>query len=609
MVSRIIRNNKKSETTMINLINDHSTSAWKMSTVELFLSYRHRELETVSMITKEANNDVVLEESGNGNGNKCLFQHQFTIQFTLNVLPNPNVTDEYLKSPHKYSEEHKWYWNEQLVSLSGARHLYFMNFYKHNKPNKELSVCYLIKLKKASTVRANSVVAIEEENYDDNEDVLELKKEKELSKRVRIDVIKAGRKIVKNLRPPRKLAVPDTVEVDYNTIYFSLNYGRNVSRFDAIKPSAKNTIKIVYAYDPMSGGVDDPKNITAIQRVKPGARDKTRIRLRNLRPATKYFISLHVAYDFGDDPDSTMFAVMTPECASPKLKKPMDLHIKMNEITLMWTKPSNCDPETKPTLSYKIVYKKLNFSRILGDDDTADIRDANTMIVDGNIDGKPVESTTLKGLESLQEYLITIEAVVSNKTISQPPPPKIIINNQRSMQVVWTKPKPPEKLTVDQIGDSSWNITWKAIETDIDESRILYNLKINELTIANKSECPYDSNLPGGHLPEGCRYTSRNVTFHETLKTGFVSGQMPLCRVYQFAIKVKTPYGESEYSTSVIKELDIGCPSTTTKDPNSRYKRIDIDEDDNANPITAERVIEDLSETLFVGQGKGNTYV
>ena len=48
----------------------------------------------------------------------------------------------------------------------------------------------------------------------------QLKKEKELSKRVRIDVIKAGRKIVKNLRPPRKLAVPDTVEVDYNTIYF-----------------------------------------------------------------------------------------------------------------------------------------------------------------------------------------------------------------------------------------------------------------------------------------------------------------------------------------------------------------------------------------------------
>ena len=118
----------------------------------------------------------------------------------------------------------------------------------------------------------------------------------------------------------------------------------------------------------------------------------------------------------------------------------------MNEITLKWTKPSNCDPSKKKTLSYKIVYKKLNFSRILGDDDTADISDANTMIVDGNIGGTPVESTTLKGLESLSEYLITIEAVVSNKTISQPPPPKIIINNQRSMQVVWTKPKPPVKL-------------------------------------------------------------------------------------------------------------------------------------------------------------------
>ena len=608
MVTRLIRNNKKSETTMINLINDHSTSAWKMSTVELFLSYRHRELETVSMITKEANNDVVLEESGNGNGNKCLFQHQFTIQFTLNVLPNPNVTDEYLKSPHKYSEEHKWYWNEQLVSLSGARHLYFMNFYKHNKPNKELSVCYLIKLKKASTVRANSGQAIEEENYDDNEDGLELKKEKELSKRVRIDVIKAGRKIVKNLRPPRKLKVPDTVEVDYNTIYFSLNYGRNVSNYDDIKPSARNTIKIMYAYAPdTTGEVDDPKNITAIQRVKIGERDKTRIRLRNLRPATKYFISLHVAYDFGDDPDSTMFAVMTPECASPKLSKPMDGHIKMNEITLKWVEPNNC--KDKPTLSYKIVYKKLNFSRILGDDDTADISDANTMIVDGNIGGTPVESTTLKGLESLSEYLITIEAVVSNKTISQPPPPKIIINNQRSMQVVWTKPKPPEKLTVVQHENTTWNITWNAIETDIDESRVLYNLKINELTIKNKTECPYDpAALPGGHLPEECRYTVRNETFHETLKTSLRHQFAPLRRVYQFAIKVKTPYGESEYSTSVIKELNVTDPSST-RNSIKRINEIELNNDDHAKPIPAERIVEDLSEALFVGEGKGHSYV
>ena len=86
------------------------------------------------------------------------------------------------------------------------------------------------------------------------------------------------------------------------------------------------------------------------------------------------------------------------------------------------------------------------------------------------------------------------------------------------MQVVWTKPKPPENLKVAQVGEKSFNISWDALNTEIDESRVLYMLEVEELMIPEpqKESCNQSSTFPVMHLPKECRY---NVTKRETFQT------------------------------------------------------------------------------------------
>ena len=154
----------------------------------------------------------------------------------------------------------------------------------------------------------------------------------------------------------------------------------------------------------------------------------------------------------------------------------------------------------------------------------------------------------------------------------------------------------------------SFNISWDALNTEIDESRVLYMLEVEELMIPEpqKATCQPSDTFPGAHLPKECRYNVTKQETFQTLQTSIVHGVLEKKLLYKFAVKVNTPYGASNWSTSVFKHLkdDWNTRKSARLLKAMRDMRINI-----SNPIPREGIIKDLSEIQFIGQGRVNTYI
>ena len=399
------------------------------------------------------------------------------------------------------------------------------------------------------------------------------------------------------------------VTVDYDTLHFKVPYGKLNALEQNIDDPSKSRIRIEYSYAKIEikDGKEQKnrKNSTNSQSFQLGPKRETPIKLKNLKPGERYFISVFIVYEFGIEPDSTSFAVNTTECSTPK-------HFKVQNktstsVNLTWVPPSQCkkkksnnstvsfksinstnktdtkdieqetittdikDIEQEPRITYKILYREFSLSN------------AN----DENLDSSSVEITNenwtqITNLKPATEYEFIIEAVLSKTSkIISPPPPKIVHNNERSMVKEFTEPAYPENLNVTLSASNKHEaeVKWDAIDSTIDAFKVVYFVKIiqfdyNETACAiaksgttpesksgkdlNKDEDRKEEKDPAGKVLHECEYGTNKTSEYQTSANSIKIRDLHLDALYKFMVKVKTPYGESPFSPPIIRKGSKG---------------------------------------------------
>ena len=613
------------ESKLITMLNTHIDSALNLLKASFFMDNRRREMETVDMIIEDKPADVVIQETGNGKGNICIFKHVYLVQYTLHILPGEDMVKGYIEkageSLDKYNENDAWFNSERMVAKAGFTHLYFTHFRQKNVDRKD--ICFLINLKPSKddfkkpkdgaqstnkdactmcplTMQCLNSTLIERGEFNQLS-VEELGNRLELHERIRVDVFKAGDQIACNMMPPKKLKVPDVVTVDYDTLDFKVPYGLENAKRQNIGNPEMNRIRIEYSYEREEKVDEDSertktKNSTNSQLFKLGPKEETKIKLRNLKAGEQYFISVFVVYEFGVEPDSTSFKVNTTECSTPKSFK-VD-KITPSSIKLSWVPPAECikkksvsnknednsiedendedattssstvsttkmDSETEPKITYKILYR--NYSRSNAKDERLDT--ANVKITNDN-------GTVISGLQPSTQYEFTIEAILSKTSkVLAPPPPKIIHNNERSMVKAYTKPEFPQNLDVilSETNKHEADVMWDAIKTDIDGFKIVYSVNVTRLHV-NDTACEAakknmtKNGAPLLDLPEQCDYDHAHSDFYETSENKLKIRDLHPGRLYYFKVQVRTPHGDSQYSPPIIRNITLDKAIKTTDD-------------------------------------------
>ena len=620
-----IKTNDMAESKFVRLIIEYDDSPWNLIAASFFMDNRRREMDTVDMIIEQKPKNVVIQETGNGNGNICLFQHKYLVQYTLHVLPGDDVVDNYIKviqdpllELDDYSESKEWFNDETMVAKAGYTHLYFKKFQERNAERKD--ICWLINLKqpeKQNDATTPAPIApsrtqigpdscpptLQQYNktlWDKGQqvDLKELKKRHNLVSRIRVDVYRAGDLIACNMLPPPPMKIPEIVEVDFNTLFFNVPYGLQTAKEQNIGDLDKVKLRIEYSYEQnkttKNGKHFTINNSTKNQMFALGKRKETRIQLKNLETGKQYFISVFVAYEFGDDLDSAAFSVNTTDCSTPKNFE--GLNETAHSIDLKWDIPLECaadknNNDSEPRITYKILYRKFDLSNAKSEDWAG----SNTEITDKT-------SASIHGLESSQEYEFIIEAVLSkvSKNVA-PPPPKIIHNNERSMVKKFTLPEYPKNLNVNISKESVLvaDITWDRIKTNIDGFKIVYTVNVTNLdkegcnngkstgiqlqtgsttgSIAGSTTGIHgdrrstngdpqtriqSGNQRSGGIVKHCGYEPAPPEAYQTSEPHMKIRHLLPDNLYKFAVNVRTPYGESPYSPPIIMKIRIPSNST-----------------------------------------------
>ena len=141
-----------------------------------------------------------------------------------------------------------------------------------------------------------------------------------------------------------------------------------------------------------------------------------------------------------------------------------------------------------------------------------------------------------------------------------PPPPKITHNNERSMIQCYTRPEFPKNLAVVVTGDAvpTVTITWDQLDRAIDGFKIIYTLSVTEMKIDDKDKCKSEENntIIAGNIPEACKYTIATEKTYATSENHLELSYLTPKALYKFKVNVRTPYGDSDFSPPIIKEIE-----------------------------------------------------
>ena len=548
MILPKIRTSVKAEAKLISLINEYLDSPFYLTRASFFLDNRRREMDTIDMITATPQEGIVVEKSANGDGNRCIFRHKYTIQYTLYILPTNDIVERYMNTSlqNKYSEANRWFSRETVISRAGAVYQDFLRFYEKNKDAKDN--CYLIRLKPSNEAADN--------------------------KQVTVEVLDQGISVSKDFYPAKDLKITKFVTTSYEEIIFPLDINKNnISKVEDIR------ITVDYTYEELIKKEEEEKeekqNVTSSIEFKVADNGSTEITLQRLLPNTTYMIKAFVNYRFGDETNYIKFNATTSSTSEPRNLKAPTQNLSTTSIFLSWNPPSYISGDQKD-LRYKLIFARKNSDK----EDVENRETPKIVIVNGL-------STNLHGLKPYTPYLITIEVIYSSfnanltntTSIQSDSNSQPIVVHRRSMLVVYTKPEPPSEFNVtllsipkkeeisnvtekpamqiSNIGNElnkilSWNhsanVSWSSL---IDKEHFSNNIYTLKWEVRNKS-CHNETDKTN-RIVEHCEYVPvDNSLLHSTDQSHYLITDLLPGKYYGYQVMVKTLHGSSEYSAPII---------------------------------------------------------
>ena len=232
---------RESEGKVVQHLAKYKKGPFAFNKMEVFLNNRRRELDTLELISNTNTNDtnIVVDQSSTADGNKCLFDHTYTIEYVTYVLPSIDIVEFYINgskesTSHRYNERNMWFWDEQVVAQAGARQKFFLDFHEWNKkqetdidehgaPTKhDELVCYLVRLSpKTEDIQRNLTSVIR--------------------------VLDKGEDVIKDMWPRPKLTLPKTIEMSRKKIEFTLDFGVDNQPFPGV--DTKFYVNYTYEYE------------------------------------------------------------------------------------------------------------------------------------------------------------------------------------------------------------------------------------------------------------------------------------------------------------------------------------------------------------------------
>ena len=491
------RGGKAKEKDIVNLMNAYRDSPFNPDAVHRFLQHRQRELETIESMIHEETEGIVIDEKDSGDGNNCLFQNKFAVQYILEILPTHNVTKVFMDHINKctyptnytclnkYDEKEtkNWFWNDNLIAGAGTKLRGFLKL-SHTSENKK-DTCFMIKI------------------------------EKQKSSKPSIKLYKNGKRIREDFCPPMKVEIPKNITTSMNQLNFTVKTSISDKVINILKVEYDEIIETDKKFDTKTNE-ENPIQFNKDVRyfdISNGTNDNF-ITLNGLSSNATYRIKVSVGSEFGYGPHSDEIKVITNAFSPPRNFKVTDR--THNSINLAWKKPKYPKSTNVNVTKYQIIiyassnHTKYNFPMVI--------------FVDGDQTSQLIEK-----LPTTEKFYITIEAQKENKTGSSYP---FTVRKDSvaflDTSTLPTKPKPP---IIEDTNQDAIFISFRTpTKLKLRESKTEYFLK-------------FARKINDTRMTETTRHTTREY---------FVLKELEQDAVYELHVKLNTSFGESLYSESAL---------------------------------------------------------
>jgi len=385
-----IRGGGAAQTKLTELVNRYSQGVYEKSRVDVFLSVRTKEIETINNVLDIVKDtSIVVDDGRSGNGNKCLQDHEVALIYTLRVLPEVSEADKYeYASGNNWNETNKWFFDKLEVGKTGQVKRLFKQFYDDNK---DASLCFMISL------------------------VLDLETD---TAPAQLSVLKNGEDIITDYIPPPKVSTVTSQERGWNNHKFTIQW-----------PANEFVTKVETKFRDLSNGDKKNQAIKLEQAIETGSETAV-ISLDDLKPYTTYGIVFVLWSLAGRGPESEEFEIQTLSTSTPAH---LSINIlASNNLGVSWSRPFEI-PHGININGYEWKIRKDGIYTIF-----------SGLKLDGDI------SAEVKGLEAAEGYDFLVRALPKDTSVTVPDHPNssIPIKNMWSSVEFMTS---PDKLTGIQI--------------------------------------------------------------------------------------------------------------------------------------------------------------
>ena len=121
-------------------------SIWTKEKADMFLDHRTREINTIELLTEEAQNspEVVLSDMGAATDNKCIFSHKYATVYQLYVLPETDIAQQFKDGTYQAADEaDRWYNDLKRVGQAGSDLRDYLELAASNSDDQH---CFIIRL-------------------------------------------------------------------------------------------------------------------------------------------------------------------------------------------------------------------------------------------------------------------------------------------------------------------------------------------------------------------------------------------------------------------------------------------------------------------------------
>lgn len=342
---------KAAQTDLANSLVEYVQSPFNFNRAIAFLKHRKKEFDTVELAMNEEGIPGIIVDDGSSDVNKCAWNKDYLVKFELNILPDDDELEQYIKSKEDWSEPEHWYDDNVKYNTAASFYRDFKTIRQINPERND--VCFIVKLGHLTDASYANIVA-----YD-----------------------QYGIMIKDNLRLLDHPGDPQIIYARYDSIEFEI---------PAPTDAFANIISVSYN---VVGAV---KTTTKTFPVIPGSLKKV-VMIDELDPNTLYQFKIAPSSVVGNLAVSREFQASTNGHSEPQ-----NLRIEQrsdSEFVISWDKPHTIAPNINIT-SYVITARRTRDGEEIKRNMPVDPTDGN------------VYSATITGLDYSTQYNIEVESSV-----------------------------------------------------------------------------------------------------------------------------------------------------------------------------------------------------